>query len=109
MPPRRRCTVPRLSLAAGRTKASDFEQGVGPPEPRLHDELSDVVDGLAERSSPFVRAVVGVTVNDRLHMLEAVDRLGEPLRAEILENLCRLAFQRIRNRRVVEDGNTTIG
>ena len=76
----------------------DFEDCVGFAEQRLQDELSDIVDRLAERRAAFVRAVMGVTVDDRLHVVEAVDRLAQPLRAEILKDRRRLALDRALDR-----------
>src|SRR4051812_4480134 len=53
--------------------------------------------------------MMSMAVDDRLHMLEAVDRLGQALRAEILEDLGRFADQRIGDRRIMEDGDAAVG
>lgn len=57
----------------------DFEQGIGPPELRLHLELGDVEHGRAARRTPLVCAVVGVAVDHRFHMVEAIDWIAQPL------------------------------
>src|SRR4051812_37752653 len=56
---------------------SDLEQRVGAAEDFGHDELRDVVDRDASAGAAFIGAAVGVAVHDQLHIVEAVDGVGQ--------------------------------
>ena len=58
---------------SGRGQALDFEDRILFAQEGLQHELRNIVDRLTERCPTFVRAVMGVTVNDRLYMIEAVN------------------------------------
>src|SRR6185369_1807444 len=90
-----------------RERGLDFEKRVRAAELRLEHELRAIVDGLPERGAAFVSAMVRVTVDDGLYMVEAVDRLGQALRAEVLEDLVRLALQSVGDWGVMKDGDAT--
>ena len=53
----------------------DLQQSVGPLELLADHELGDVVDRRSAHGLALVRAVVGVAVDDRFHMVETVDRV----------------------------------
>src|SRR3982751_2509745 len=52
---------------------------------------------------------MGVAVDDRLHMIEAIDRLAQPLRAEILEDRWRLAFEGAPGWGIMEERPAALG
>src|SRR5688572_12989132 len=87
----------------------DLEQGVGAPELLADDELRAIVDRDAGARAAFVGAVMGVAVDDRSDIVEAVDRVRQPLRAEILVDLDRLALERVDDRRVMEHRDSAVG
>ncbi len=76
----------------------DFKHGVRSAEQRLQDELGNVVDRDPARGAALIFAVVRMTVDDRLHMIEAIDRVRQASRAEILIDRGWLALQRFDRR-----------
>ena len=52
---------------------------------------------------------MGVAVDHRVDMVEAVDRVGEPRAAEEGIDLQRLALDRVGDRRIMEDGDVALG
>src|SRR5690242_16172049 len=93
---------------AGIRAKSDLQDYVGLTKFRLQDELGDIVDRCAAGRSPFVSAVVGVSVDDRFHVVEAVDRFAQALRAEILEDRWRFALDRSFDRRIVKNRDAAV-
>src|SRR6476646_1502423 len=88
---------------------SNFQQRVGPPETRPDDELRDIIDRFPERRLALVAAVVGMAVNHRLDVIEAVDRIAQALRPEILVDGLGLAFDGVDDRRIMEHGDAAFG
>ena len=52
---------------------------------------------------------MGVAVDHRLDVVEAVDRVGEARAAEEGIDFERLAFDRLDDRRIMEDGDAALG
>ena len=76
---------------------------------RLQHELRDIVHRLSERRAAFVGAVVRMAVHHGFDMVAAVDRLAQPLRPELLENLRRLALDRVLHGGIMEHGDAALG
>src|SRR3954447_24627434 len=73
----------------------DFNHGILLAEERLQDKLGHIVDRFAEGCPALIGAVMSVAVEDRLHMVEAVDRFAQTLRSQILKDRRRLALERL--------------
>ena len=67
-----------------------------------------VYRGAAQRPA-FIGAVMGVAVDDGGDIVEAVERVRKPGRAEILDDLDRLADQRLGNRGIMQDDEYHVG
>jgi hypothetical protein len=82
------------------TFVSHLEQRIRPAGRLLHVERH-VVDRCATGRAALVFAAMGMAVHHRAHR-EAVDRLGQPRRAEEREDLQGLALDRVDHRRIVQ-------
>src|SRR3954454_23032421 len=87
-------SIVRRPSPGAATNSLDFQHDVLLAEHRLQYELRNIVDGRPPGRPSFVRAVVRVAVDDSLHMVEAIDRITQALRSEILINRRWLAFDR---------------
>ena len=105
--PDQRLALPLRRNPGKLANSLDFEQGVGPPEQRLQYELGDIVDG-RPRGVGLVGAVVRVTVDDRLHMIEAVDRLGQALEPRYWKIASGSPSSVSDDRRIMKDGDAAL-